>query len=322
MTPIETDHVMSLRMCTTLISFIFTTVALIFMRRFKLNTGHFYLQRLIFISTWFECVISLISFITYHREVKYASLCYAQGLMLQFAHVAFFCWTTVFTFNLYLVIVHHRLDPEKYTTWYHGLSWSIASICTLVPNMTFAFGRTTVWCWISKEAPYGNLFRFATFFIPFYIACAIIIFTCASIIVRIYYRYQLNTDPMERQRDIHLLRRFYVYPILFLVCYIPATVNRINNWVTGNDVYVLFILHVLTAPTLGTLNAIIFFLNTDVKAKLVMWWWGIVRHHDHDQDQPSSSTSHELSLKMTSNESMVIHKDEQSDDEILDHVVL
>jgi hypothetical protein len=204
------------------------------------------------------------SFWTFHNEERYSAACYAQGLAMQFAQVSLFCWTGVFAFNLYMVIVMRRLDVHLYNTWYHSVCWIVAVVCTLIPNFTFAYGRTTVWCWISKEAPGGNAYRIGTFFVPFYVSWIIMLFVCICIVYRLLITIK-HMLPDEKERTLQLVRRFYAYPIIFLICYIPATINRINNWVTGNDVFVLFIIHVLASPSLGTLNALLFFSNIEVR---------------------------------------------------------
>jgi hypothetical protein len=267
MTPQQTDTVMSIRMCTTLVSLTLTFFSLLTMHVFKLNSGQHRLQATIFKWTFAECLINLMSVYTFRRELDHPGVCYAQGLFMQFAQVAIFCWTAVFVLNLYLVIVHRRLDVEKYSTWYLVVCCCVPTVCTLIPNITFAFGKTTVWCWISKEAVGGNAYRIGTFFVPFYVASISIIFLCVSIIYKLTSTLEYKR-PDDRTHALRLLRRFYAYPVIFIVCYIPATVNRINNWTTGNDIYCLFIVHVLASPSIGTLNAIVFFCNIEVRNAL------------------------------------------------------
>ena len=267
MTSKQTDIVMSIRMCTTIVSLSLTVLAIWMMKSFKMTSGQYRLQLIVFACTVLECLVNLMSFLTYNHDGSFSGLCYAQGLLMQFAQVALFCWSAVFAFNIYMVIVRRRLDVDKYNTWYHGICWTVTGVCTIIPNFTFAYGKTTVWCWISKEASFGNVYRISTFFIPFYAAWIVILFVCFSIVYRL-----LNSNSHhgsdEHLRTSNLVRRFYAYPIVFLVCYIPATVNRINNWVTGNDIYALFIIHVLASPSLGTLNAIIFFSNMEVRKEI------------------------------------------------------
>lgn len=267
MNPSQTDIVMTIRMITSIISLIFTTIGLFTLYHLRMKLGQYRLQKIIFICTLVECLVNLISFLTYRNEVTYSKLCYFQGFMMQFIQVSIFCWTCAFAFNLYLVIILRCLDTEKYRVWYHILCWGIASICTSIPQFTLAYGKTTVWCWITKESIHGNAYRIGTFFVPFYISWIIIVFLYGNIIYRLCSTLNHMT-PNDRQLTLGLLRRFFLYPIIFIICYIPATINRINIWVTGNDVYVLFIIHVLASPSLGTLNGIVFFCNSDVRNAL------------------------------------------------------
>jgi hypothetical protein len=186
---------------------------------------------------------------------------------MQFFQVAAFCWTAAIAVNLWLVVVRKRLDVDVFQLRYHIAVWSVAALCTIIPNFTKAYGPATVWCWISKDAKAGNAFRFATFFIPFYISW-LIIFVAYIWISRVAitsFIHMRNTDREHAERQIKRLR---AYPIIFVVLYIPATINRVYNWVSQDESFFLFALQALTAPSVGFVNSIAYGLDVEIRNRL------------------------------------------------------
>lgn len=183
---------------------------------------------------------------------------------MQFFQVAAFCWSAAIAVNLWLVVVRQRLDVDAYQGRHHIVTWTVTLLCTIIPNFTAAYGPANVWCWINKDAKGGNVYRFTTFFVPFYIAWFIIVVGY----VWIYQVARKNLVTMrneDREKAEAQIARLRYYPIIFVVMYIPATINRVYNWISDDDIYVLFILQALTAPAVGFVNALAYGLDRDVR---------------------------------------------------------
>ena len=186
---------------------------------------------------------------------------------MQFFQVAAFCWSAMIAVNLWLVIVRKRLDVDSLQFRYHVVVWSVVFICVLIPNFTKAYGPASVWCWISKAATFGNGFRFVSFFVPFYVAWFVVIvcYIWISRVAALAYAHMRDEDKERSQRQLARLRW---YPIIFVVLYIPATINRVYNWLSQDDIFLLFLFQVLTAPSVGFVNSIAYGLDTEVRHRI------------------------------------------------------
>jgi hypothetical protein len=186
---------------------------------------------------------------------------------MQFFQVAAFCWSAIIAINLWFVIVRRRLDIDKLQPIYHIVVWSVVAICVIVPNFTKAYGTASVWCWINKQAKFGNVFRIITFFVPFYIAFLIIIISYIWI-SHIATRAYENMRDEEKERSQRQIARLRIYPIIFVILYIPATINRVYNWASQDDIFFLYLLQVLTAPAVGFVNSIAYGMDLEIRNRI------------------------------------------------------
>lgn len=183
---------------------------------------------------------------------------------MQFFQVAAFCWSAIISVNLWFVIVKRRLDVDTLHKYYHLVAWSVVALCVIIPNFTKAYGPASVWCWISKQATGGNALRFVTFFVPFYISWLLILVLYFWTHNVAYKSFQHMRDE-EKEKSQRQIARLRAYPIIFVILYIPATVNRIYNWASNDDIFFLFILQVLTAPAVGFVNSIAYGMDTEIR---------------------------------------------------------
>lgn len=183
---------------------------------------------------------------------------------MQFFQVAAFCWAAIISINLWFVIVKRRLDVDNLHKYYHAAAWSVVAVCVLIPTFTKAYGPASGWCWISKNARGGNVLRFVSFFVPFYIAWVLIL-------VLYFWTHRVAANSFqhmredEREKSQRQIARLRAYPIIFVILYIPATVNRVYNWMSNDDIFFLYLLQVLTAPAVGFVNSIAYGMDTEIR---------------------------------------------------------
>lgn len=72
----------------------------------------------------------------------------------------------------------------------------------------------------------------------------------------------------EKEKTKRQLSRLRWYPIIFVVLYIPATINRFYNWASQDDIFFLYLLQVLTAPAVGFVNSIAYGLDTESRHRI------------------------------------------------------
>jgi len=117
-----------------------------------------------------------------------------------------------------------------------------------------------IWCWISKNYPVD---RFLLFYVPFLLQCGIVFVFYILIIKKIIGTGQAEGD--EQSKVNLLVGRLRAYPIIFFVLYLFPTINRINDAVSSIDSFPLYVLQVITAPSIGLVNAIAYGLDNDIK---------------------------------------------------------
>jgi hypothetical protein len=182
---------------------------------------------------------------------NYRSVCIGQGWLLQFSENAIFGWITTIALNLYLVVCWH-LTTHPFEKYYHIGVWTWALFCACIPFVvTDVYDIAGIWCWISRVYP---ILRFTLFYIPFIIQVVIVLILYILIIRT------LSNSPTEEgdsERKIKLLvTRLRAYPVIFFVLYLFPTINRIHDAVSNNDSFPLYVLQVITAPSIGFVNAL------------------------------------------------------------------
>jgi len=72
----------------------------------------------------------------------------------------------------------------------------------------------------------------------------------------------------KKKKYKFLVRTLLAYPLIFLGLYIFPTINRIQDWVDPDyDIFILWLLHSITAPALGFANSIAYVVGLDPEVK-------------------------------------------------------
>lgn len=140
---------------------------------------------------------------------------------------------------------------------------------SIIPLIAGAYGPAGVWCWIKKTGSALPL-RFVTFYVPLYIMIAIMIYLYTVVIRTVNDTMaagQNDIEDSDRKRATTALARLRLYPIIFMVLYIAPTINRIYNWISNDDIFVLYLGQVMTAPLLGFVNSLAYGLDEDLRRK-------------------------------------------------------
>jgi hypothetical protein len=81
----------------------------------------------------------------------------------------------------------------------------------------------------------------------------------------------------ERDTNHFLIRRLRLYPLILVICWSWATINRLYNFV-GKEVFILNFLHIFFGSLQGFLNACVYGLTKSVRltVKEFIWekWYG------------------------------------------------
>jgi len=195
------------------------------------------------------------------------ALCQMQALLINYGGLASVTCTVTIAWTLYTSLIKAELQLEaKYENSLWRFAFGFPFFMTILPIFSGDYGPAGSWCWI-KNSNRSLAWRFFEFYIPLWIA---IIFNSYS-----YYKViKFIQQEMHDNLDDRLTRRFMLYPLILVICWLPATINRINTLFFKASMF-LNILHRLFGSLQGILNAIIYGMNSNVRSEIK----GYMRSH-------------------------------------------
>ncbi len=207
--------------------------------------SHFSAMRMVFLLS----IADLITSIAYLFDpVAGTPLCVAQGLALQFGHMAAWGWSCCFAFSLYRHVLYRSSNEElqAYEPIYHALCWSAAASTTVVVFASDVITDLGPWCWINQRY---NYLRFIIFYGPL---IAAMLFSCVAFVL-------IRKGFAPAKLGSAVQRRITYYLPVFVLSMVWGLANRVQNWAAPNHpVYPLMLLHAIFNPLQGFLNVLVF----------------------------------------------------------------
>jgi len=180
--------------------------------------------------------------------------CRFQGFLIQFGSLSSIMWVVVISYCIKQVVINRNAYVEEELWYYHIYVWTSTIILSVLPFSTDSYGPASGWCWISKEDT-GIVWRFVSFYVPLWIAGAWILW--------IYYR---TIRQLENSMQV-VLNRMKYYPMVLLITYFFATVNRIAQIFT-EPIFVLACLHYFFSTLAGFFNCVVYGWTPTVRAEI------------------------------------------------------
>ncbi|XP_038050471.1 cyclic AMP receptor-like protein A isoform X2 [Patiria miniata] len=198
-------------------------------------------------------------------------LCDFEAFWLSFWDWAVLLWVTCLTINLFLITVK-MIRTDRYEILYHIVCWTVALAISLLPLIGDNYGPAGAWCWIKEES---TAWRFFTWYGPLFIII-IAMFIMYSYIIFILNKkvksWQGTYEPeIERNRQILKaeIRPLQAYPFIYLALSVFPLINRIQNAANpGHPIFALVILHALTSPLQGLVNAVVYGMDRETRSRL------------------------------------------------------
>eukprot|EP00911_Craspedida_sp_UC1_P000204 UC1_evm1s154 len=186
--------------------------------------------------------------------------CSFQAFWMSYFDWSVLLWVCIISLNVYLNLIH-MMETERYEHRYHMLGWGFPLLPALIPLFASAYGPAGAWCWIEGN----DAMRFALWYVPLFtlIFGLGIVYTLITLRVnRNAKRWQgtYNPEVEEEKRQMKkAVQPLRFYPLVYLLCSIFGLVNRIQNAASpGTPIFALYLLHSLTAPMQGLLNALVY----------------------------------------------------------------
>jgi len=186
-------------------------------------------------------------------------LCEAQGLLKTFGGVASLSWVGCMAFAIRQIAAQRTIDTGSLLWKFHLVTWTLSLSSAIIPLAYHEYVPVGGWCWISSHQE-GVILRWTSFYGILWLDIAWICFVYISLWL------SLKDLPLkERQPQIsRMVSRLYMYPLLLVVCYGPASVRRIWD-LFGTPRYWLAVVHICFSSLHGLMNAIAYGRNEDVR---------------------------------------------------------
>jgi hypothetical protein len=195
-------------------------------------------------------------------------LCTIQGLLMQFFQISSTLWSTAIALTLYRAVVK-RKDSDNLMPYFHAFCYGVPFLFCFLPLFTESYGNTGAWCWITAEEgdDAGSIWRLFIFYLPLWAAISFNAYTyfvtIRSMSNLFKSRGEESAMPAKYKK---LIQRLALYPLILVGCWFFATINRIHNFFAPEDpIFWLFFLQVVGQSLQGSLNALAYGLNPNVR---------------------------------------------------------
>jgi hypothetical protein len=211
------------------------------------------------------------------RGAPLTAACWVQALSDSFFQLASVLWTTAIAATLYMsVFLRMPADVvERKYKWFALACYGVPAVLTLLPLSDAAYGPAGGWCWIRGNKDY---WRYIQFYAPLWLAIIFnaVVYTRVVMLLRrtMAAAKQVSAgmgggSDDEAVHTMHaILRRLQVYPFILLVVWLPASVNRLYESATGQQVFGLYLAQKMCSNSQGMLNALAYGLSAGVREAL------------------------------------------------------
>ncbi|XP_071511766.1 cyclic AMP receptor-like protein A [Diadema antillarum] len=228
-----------------------------------------FVQRLILYLTVAAFFGSISKFMESPREDS--AVCNFEAWWTSFWDWVTLLWVSCITFNLYLIIIW-MMNTEKKEIIYHIVTWGISLLMACLPLIGDRYGPAGAWCWIKDEYP---VWRFFMWYGPLVLLIVLMFVTYTYITYKLRHRirsWQGTYEPeIERSRQLirEEIKPLRAYPFIYLVLSIFPLINRIQNAVSPNNpIFALYLLHAMSDPLVGFVNAIVYGMDPETRSRL------------------------------------------------------
>jgi len=170
-----------------------------------------------------------------------------QGIILEFTTFGMICWTSVISISLWLTVHKKYLEIIHY----HLVIWGLDILVTFLPFISgpYVYNLSGIWCWVSINY---TAWRTAVFYGPYIFLSGLILL----LNIHIYIKTKHPTEGNENQ--LKKYKKFVLYPICLFGIFIIPTVNRFVEDTTDQQIFILFLIHIICQQLLGIINGLVY----------------------------------------------------------------
>jgi len=183
------------------------------------------------------------------------SYCYIQASILQYSSVAIGCWLFNIALHLYYIIVKKWTYQKslRLVPFLHLFGWVFPLVTIIPPLAAKKMVDRNFWCWVSNES--NGVWELSCFYIPVMI---ILILTSVLWIILLIRICKISTQFKTVSYSIQSMLIIFFLSISFAF----QCAHRIYNH-SGQDSFVLELLHTVTLSSIGLVVFFVYGLNYD-----------------------------------------------------------
>jgi len=254
-------------------------------KKLKMGYGH----DLIFLLALSDFVLSLSAFIktSDFNSGKTDAACVAQGVFMNFAEMSSICWTTIIAYSIYLSTKTTGITLiPKYYLYFFIFSYGLPMIFTIIPLFFGGYGPAGAWCWLNTKDLENNA-AWVWSLIIYLFNWLNIAFNIYAVTKSIrYFRIRTFEVQEDNLEEANFLKNFCIvlkfFPIILVICWLPATINRIYLFLSGNENTFLYTAHAFFANLTGFLNCVVY--SYYYKNLIRLWFCGRKSSNGADKD--------------------------------------
>ncbi|CAI5743705.1 unnamed protein product [Peronospora destructor] len=199
-------------------------------------------------------------------------ICKLQAFVVTFGDGAPIAWNFIMALNLYrwVCMGEDQQMLMKKIKWYIGgtmlFALGIPTICLVFDK----FGAAGLWCWVVVKDNRSERLWWMAGALYFWVVAGGVSMTVFLVLVKINIKKRLRTFENDDANDAYyaVVHNLMVYITSFILCWLPAVVDRAYGTATGETSFTLDYLHATIVPLQGFVNAVIY-------GKFHVW---VVRH--------------------------------------------
>ena len=220
---------------------------------------------LIFCLSLSEFICSVVSFIKSNSILtsNTDTLCIVQGFLSNLFEISSICWTTTISISILLATKSSEIGKiPKFYCYFFLYSYVLPSILSSGPLITGSYGPAGAWCWMNLRDNSDNISL--TWAIIIYVFHWLnIIFNFIAIVKSIqYFNIRAFEIKEQNEKESNFLRNYCIvlkfFPIILIICWLPATNNRLYNFITDDENVVLYSFHAFFSSFQGFLNSLVY----------------------------------------------------------------
>ena len=189
-------------------------------------------------------------------------ICVLQAYLINFSNLSSLFWTSCIMVALYRLIILEKINEKYIELIFCVFSWVVPLIASSISINDYTLAGK--WCWIDDN-------HLALIILQFYGPLVLVLVFNISLCIVIWNQLRKNIGSVIEMHVIKLkvFRRMSFYPLVLLICFIPAAVHRFYHFLRiTEDTGTLDTAAMLGNCMYGFFNSIVYGCTRNIRKKI------------------------------------------------------